>query len=68
MAQLGAIALWKTYRENPEKAVAAYKQALSLGYTCTIPDIYKAAGIRFDFSEAYIRELITFVRDEYVKL
>lgn len=68
MAQLGAIALWKSYRENPEKAVAAYKKALSLGYTCTIPDVYKAAGIRFDFSEAYIRELITFVRDEYVKL
>ena len=68
MAQLGAIALWKTYRESPAKAVAAYKKALSLGYTCTIPAIYEAAGIRFDFSEDYIRELITFVRTEYNKL
>lgn len=68
MAQLGAIALWKTYRENPAKAVEAYKKALSLGYTCTIPAVYEAAGIRFDFSEQYIRELITFVREEYSKL
>jgi oligoendopeptidase F len=68
MAQLGAIAMWKLYRENPAKAVSGYKAALSLGYQCSIPEVYKAAGIRFDFSEGYIRDLLGFVRDEYFKL
>lgn len=68
MAQLGAIAMWKSYREDPEKAVRNYTAALSLGYRCSIPEVYRAAGIRFDFSEAYIRELIGFVSDEYRKL
>lgn len=68
MAQLGAIAVWKNYKENPEKAIAQYSAALSLGYTVSIPEVYKAAGIRFDFSEKYINELIAFVRTELNKL
>jgi len=68
MAQLGAIAMWKQYREQPVKAVQGYKAALQKGYRCSISEVYSAAGIRFDFSESYIRELIGFVRDEYRKL
>lgn len=68
MAQLGAIAVWRNYKTNPEKAVQQYKDALSLGYTKSIPEVYQAAGIRFDFSEDYIKELIDFVRKEIKKL
>ncbi len=68
LAQLGAIAIWKNYKENPEKALSRYKWALSLGYTKTIPEIYKAAGIRFDFSPKYIQSLAAFVKEELVKL
>jgi oligoendopeptidase F len=45
-----------------------YLHALSLGYTRPIPEIYEAAGIRFDFSEGYIRELMDFMVDELKKL
>ena len=38
--------------------------ALSLGYMKTIPEIYQAADIKFDFSRAYIKELMEFVRGE----
>ncbi|MCC7232413.1 MAG: M3 family oligoendopeptidase [Bacteroidia bacterium] len=68
MAQLGAIAVWKNYKEQPEKAIRQYMEALSLGYTRSISEVYKAAGIRFDFSENYIRELIGFVRSELEKV
>ena len=68
MAQLGAIAVWKNFREDPEKGLSGYLKALSLGYTKTIPEIYEAAGIKFDFSKEYIRELIGFVREELAKL
>ncbi len=67
-AQLGAIALWRQYRENPEQAVAAFTRAMRLGNTRSIREIYAEAGIRFDFSQEYVRDLGTFVRGEMEKL
>ena len=68
MAQLGAIAVWRHYRQNPTEGLAAYKQALALGYTAPIGQIYAAAGIRFDFSTDYLRTLADFVRGEMASL
>ncbi|MFT5165343.1 MAG: oligoendopeptidase F [Saprospiraceae bacterium] len=67
MAQLGAIALWKNYRENPVETIDRFTYALGLGYSKTIPEIYEAAGISFDFSEIYIRSIIGFLREEIDK-
>lgn len=64
MAQLGAIAVWRNYKENPEKAIRQYMDALSLGYTRSIPEIYETAGIKFDFSGEYVKELADFVKQE----
>jgi len=47
--QLGAIAVWKVFKENPKKGLVGYLAALKLGYTRSIPDIYKAAHIEFNF-------------------
>lgn len=68
MAQLGAIAIWKNYKEDKQKGLVGYMSALKLGYMKTIPEVYAAAGIRFDFSKAYINELMGFVKDELNKL
>ena len=67
-AQLGAIAVWKNFRENPGKGLQGYLNALKLGYTRSIPEVYEAAGIKFDFSRKNIHELIAFVRTEWEKL
>jgi oligoendopeptidase F len=67
-AQLGAIAIWKNYKENPKLGLEGYLNALRLGYTRPIPEVYRAAGIRFDFSREYIRELALFVQEELSKL
>ncbi len=67
-AQLGAIALWKRYKENPEVGLAGYLAALKLGFTQPIPEIYKAAGISFNFSKEYIKSLMQFVREEMEKV
>ena len=67
MAQLGAIALWRNYKHNRNETLQAYFNALKLGNTCTIPEVYRAAGIRFDFQPGYICELITFVEQELVQ-
>lgn len=68
MAQLGAIAVWRNFRKNPAKGLEAYQHALKLGYLRSIPEIYKAADIRFDFSRTYIKELMSFVREELAKI
>ncbi len=65
MAQLGAIAVWKNYKTNKNKALDQYKSALSLGYTKNIGEIYETAGIEFNFSSNYIKELCQFVISEY---
>lgn len=67
-AQLGAIATWKYRLEHPKEDLQPYKNALSLGYTRSIPEIYQTAGARFDFSEAYVNELFAFVHQELKRL
>jgi oligoendopeptidase F len=67
MAQLGALAVWKNYIADKPTALAQYKAALSLGYTKTIGEIYKTAGIEFNFTAPYIKQLMAFVKDELEK-
>ncbi|UBM57532.1 M3 family oligoendopeptidase [Marinilongibacter aquaticus] len=64
MAQLGAISVWRNYKNDSEKGLEAYLNALRLGYTATIGEIYAAADIKFDFSKEYISELMAFVKGE----
>ncbi len=64
IAQLGAIGLWKQYKQDPEKAVSNYVNALRLGGTKTLPELFKAAGLQFDFSPAAIKDLMEFVKTE----
>jgi oligoendopeptidase F len=64
IAQLGAIGLWMQYKKNPEQALDNYMTALSLGGTKTLPELYKAAGLTFDFSPGNIKSLMDFVSEE----
>ncbi len=68
MAQLGAIAIFKNFKTDKTTTLSNYMHALSLGYTQSIPDVYQTAGIRFDFSNDYIKALAQFVEDELAKL
>ena len=68
IAQLGAIGLWKQYIESPEQALQNYINALSLGGTKTLPQLYEAAGLQFDLSPAHIQSLMEFVKEEMEKL
>lgn len=64
IAQLGAIGLWQQYKANPDKALDNYEQALSLGGTRTLPQLFAAAGLVFDLSPDHIRGLMQFVDQE----
>jgi oligoendopeptidase F len=62
IAQLGAIGLWQQYHQDPAKALQNYMTALSLGGTKTLPELFAAAGLPFDFSAGRIRTLMQFVQ------
>ena len=64
IAQLGAIGVWRNYKANPQKALSDYEQALALGYTKTLPELYEIAGVNFDFSTENVKALLQFVRNE----
>lgn len=68
IAQLGALGMWMQYKQNKEEALANYCNALSLGGTKTLPELYKTAGLEFDFSPEKIKVLMEFVRMEMEQL
>jgi len=68
IAQLGAIAVWRNFKQDRQQGLTAYLNALKLGYTCSITDIYAAANIPFDFSKSYITQLMQFVEAELREL
>lgn len=63
-AQLGAIAIWRNFVKDRKKGLDGYKSLLKLGYTRTIPELYEAAGVKFEFSTEYVGELFQFVWEE----
>ncbi|AEX86425.1 oligoendopeptidase F [Marinitoga sp. 1135] len=68
MSQLGAIAVYKNYKENGQKAIEQYKEFLSSGYKYPVKKLYEIAGIKFDFSKEYIKELTDFIISEIEKV
>lgn len=68
IAQLGALSVWKNSIADSKNAVENYKKALAMGYTNSLPEIYKTAGVTFDFSENNVSQLAKFIQDELHKL
>lgn len=63
IAMLGALGIWTRYRKDPKGAIEAYRQALAFGGSRPLPELFKAAGVSFDFGpktvEPYASELRT---------
>ena len=64
IAQLGAIGMWMQFKNDKQKALDNYCTALNLGGTQTLPDLYKTAGLKFDFSPEQIKVLMEFVKEQ----
>ena len=64
IAQLGALQLWLKAKQDPRRALANYRAALSLGGTRPLPELFAAAGIEFDFSERTLRPLMQAIEQE----
>ena len=68
IAQLGALQVWANSRRDKVGALKSYKAALELGGSRPLPELFAAAGCRFEFSQDTMRPLVGLVRSELSKL
>lgn len=68
IAQLGSIQLYLQSLQDPHRALSNYRHALSLGGTKPLPDLFKAAGLHFDFSIKTVAPLVAAMEEELEKL
>lgn len=61
MAQLGAVQIWKRSLQDEQQAIRAYRQALALGATAPLPELYRVSGASFTFDAAALTEAVQLI-------
>lgn len=68
LAQLGAVQVWRGALQDQAGAVARYREALALGASATLPELYTAAGVRFAFDAGTLREAVELIEAQIEQL
>ena len=68
LAQLGAVQIWGNALQNQAGAVAAYRRALALGGTVSLPKLYAAAGAKFAFDAETLRKAVALMERRIAEL
>lgn len=64
IAQIGALQLWLNSRLDRNQTIKKYRDALALGGSLPLPELWKVAGIEFSFKEEILRPLIDAIQSE----
>ncbi len=64
IAQLGALQVWLHSRKNYREAVEQYWHALTYGGSRPLPELFEAAGARFQFDYEILKPLMQAVEEE----
>lgn len=64
IAELGALQVWRNSLRDRTEAVRRYRQALALGATRPLPELFQAAGARLIFDSKGMGELIALVEEQ----
>lgn len=68
MAQVGALQVWRNALQDQAAAVATYRNALQLGGTRPLPELFAAAGAEFRFDESMLSELVALIENTLTEL
>ncbi len=68
LAQLGAMQIWRNALRDQAGAVAAYRRALALGGTLSLPELYRAAGAKLAFDAGTLGEMVSLAQDQIEEL
>jgi oligoendopeptidase F len=61
LAQLGAVQVWRGSLSDQANAIAAYRRALALAGTVSLPSLFAAAGAKFAMDAGTLREAVGLV-------
>lgn len=64
IAQLGALQVWLNAKRNHVQALDDYRTALALGGSRPLPELFEAAGIKWDFSVDTLEPLMAALQNE----
>jgi oligoendopeptidase F len=64
IAQLGALQVWANSRRDRSASLREYQKALALGGARPLPELFAAAGCRFEFSAETVKPLVELIRAE----
>lgn len=68
LAQVGAVHVWRNAMGNQQAAVQRYRQALALGVTQDLPALFAAAGAKFSFDAAAMRDVVDVIEGALERL
>ncbi len=68
IAQLGALQVWANSKRNRPLALDSYRRALALGGSRPLPELFAAAGCRFDFGRETVKPLAGLLEQELAVL
>jgi oligoendopeptidase F len=68
IAQLGALQVWSNSKKDQRGTLKQYQNALALGGSRPLPELFSAAGCKFDFSAATVKPLAKLLSDELRKI
>ncbi len=64
LAQLGSVQVWRNALADQAGAVRRYRQALALGGTVPLPQLYETAGARFAFDAATLKAAVDLIETQ----
>ncbi|GBF06801.1 oligoendopeptidase F [Deinococcus aerius] len=64
LAWIGALQVWQSALRDPERALRHYKEALALGGTRPLPELFRAAGARLAFDAGTLRGLMALLEEQ----
>lgn len=68
MAQVGALQVWRNALRDQAAAVSTYREALQLGGTRPLPELFTAAGAAFRFDKSMLTELVELIEKTLAQL
>lgn len=68
IAQIGALQVWQRYRRDPQAGIADYLHGLQRGGSRPLPELFQAAGLRFDPRGEMLPELMQELGDFWRQL
>jgi len=68
IAQLGALQVWLNSRRDYAAAVRSYRNGLALGGSRPLPELFAAAGTRFDFTRNTLEPIVAAIQAELARI